>query len=177
MKEKVKKEKTTEQEIKTLKGWKNACFVGMFISAMTPFVAVALANYEKYFVQYNGTKVSIGFLVGMMLMGFVIWAITKKKLGDSMITFLVLWIAFAFTLTMLNELINDISTIMWFGAIGIAGTCALQQEEQALQKKIDKKLDIINTAEKELSVEQAKQEIAAKKQKVIVKVKKEKGNE
>lgn len=172
-----KKEKTTEQEIKTLKGWKNACFVGMFLSAIAPFITIALANYEKYFIQYNGIKVSIGFFVGMGLMGFVVWAIAKKKLGDSMITFLILWITFAFTLTMLNELINDITTMMWFGSIGIAGTCALQKEEQALQKKIDKKIDIINTAEKELSVEQAKKEIAARKQKIIVKVKNEKGND
>lgn len=162
-------QKTLSQQKRTLKGWKWTCFIGEFVSAFTPFVVIGLANYDKYFVEYDGSKMSIALFMALGLMGFVVWAITKKKLENNFITFLIGWVVVAFIFTMLGELITDISTIMWFGAIGIAGTCGLMEGEKALEKKIKVIDEVQQQANKEIQVEQAKEEIVKK---VKVKVKK-----
>ena len=71
---------------KTVKSQKNkyaiieySCFVGEFVSVASPFVAIGIANYDKYFVQYDGTKMSIAFFMAMAVMGMAIFLISKKK--------------------------------------------------------------------------------------------------
>lgn len=164
-----KKNKTPSEQKKSLKRWKRTCFAGEFVSAATPFFVIGIVNFDKYFIQYDGTKMSISFFLAMSLMGFVVWAITKKKLNNSFVLFLVGWLVCAFIFTMLGEMITDLATIMWFGAIGIAGALGLQKEEEVLQAKIDKISAAQEQADKEQLVEDVKQEKAEKTIKIKIK--------
>ena len=112
------------------------CFVGEFVSVATPFVAIGIANYDKYFVQYDGTKMSIAFFMAMAVMGMAIFLISKKKLENSYITLLIGWAVMAFVFQMLGQMILDLATIMWFGLIGLAGAYILELgSKKAKQKK------------------------------------------
>lgn len=146
-----------------------SCFAGEFVSVAAPFVAIAIVNYDKYFVQYNGTQMSISFFMALAVMGFAIWGITKKKLQNSFITFMIAWATIAFIFQMMGEMILDIATIMWFGLIGLAGAYGLDLGSKAAKKKKEKIISAYEQADKDDLVEAVKEE---KKQKVKVRIKK-----
>lgn len=161
---------------KTIKSQKNkyaaieyGCFAGEFVSVATPFVAIGIANYDKYFVQYDGTKMSIAFFMAMAVMGMAIFLISKKKLENSYITLLIGWAVMAFVFQMLGAMITDLATIMWFGLIGLAGAYILEIGSKAAKKKKEEVKEAIKQANKEDMVDQYKQEKEEKKVKVKVK--------
>ena len=143
------------------------CFVGEFVSVATPFVAIGIVNYDKYFVQYDGTKMSIAFFMAMAVMGLAIFLISKKKLENSYITLLIGWAVMAFVFQLLGQIILDLATIMWFGLIGLAGAYILEIGSKKAKKKKESIKGAIEQANKEDLVEQYKEE-----KKVKVKVKK-----
>lgn len=161
---------------KTVKSQKNkyaiieySCFVGEFVSVASPFVAIGIANYDKYFVQYDGTKMSIAFFMAMAVMGMAIFLISKKKLENSYITLLIGWAVMAFVFQMLGAMITDLATIMWFGLIGLAGAYGLELGSKAAKKKKDLIKDAMKQADKEDMVDQYKLEKEEKKVKVKIK--------
>ena len=156
----VKKQKSKYRALQ----W--ASFIGEFISVATPFVAIGIVNYEKYFIEYDGTKMSISFFMALAVMGFAIWSISKKKLENSYITLLIGWAVMAFIFTMLGQMITDLAYIMWFGLIGLCGAYVLDLVSKHYKKKKDEITDAENTAKKEELVEQVKTE------KIKVKIKK-----
>lgn len=147
-------------------------YVGEFVAFVLPFFIIGIVNYDKYFVEYNGTKMSIAFFLAMGVMGFGIWGITKKKIENTYITLIIKWVIFAFIFTMLGEIIKDIAAIMWFGLIGIAGAYGLDltsehyKKEKLLIKDAEQKAKSDDLVEE---VKQEKQEKAQKKIKVRIK--------
>ena len=159
---------------KTVKSQKNkyaciewGCFVGEFISIATPFIAIGIANYEKYFVEYDGTKMSIAFIMAMAVMGLAIFLVSRKKLENSYITLLIGWAVMAFIFQMLGQIILDLATIMWFGLIGLAGAYGLELGSKAAKKKKESIKEAMAQAKKDELTEQYKEE-----KKIKVKVKK-----
>ena len=157
----VKKQKTKYAAIE----W--SCFVGEFIAITTPFIAIGIANYDKYFVQYDGVRMSIAFIMAMAVMGMAIFLISKKKLENSYITLLIGWAVMAFIFQMLGQMILDLATIMWFGLIGLGGAFGLEIVSKQAKKKKESIKDAMAQANKEEMVEQYKEE-----KKIKVKVKK-----
>lgn len=147
-------------------------FVGEFVSVASPFVAIAIVNYDKYFVEYNGTKMSIAFFMALAVMGFAIWGIAKKKLENSYITLLIGWAVMAFVFTMLGEMISDLAMIMWFGLIGLAGAYGLDLTSKHFKKKKDEIIEAEKIASQDELVAQVKEERVEKTKKVKVKIKK-----
>lgn len=138
-------ELTPTQEIKRLNRAKWGCLGGEFLSVIAPFVTIAFVNYDKYFVEYNGTKMSVALILGMALMGFAIWGITQKKLENTFVSFIVKWCIVALIFTFLGSIINDIAIIMWFGLIGL---CVAQGLEIG-REKINAKQEMIKSAKEE----------------------------
>lgn len=162
-------EKSPKQLKKKYKRIQYGCFIGEFISVAAPFIAIAIVNYDKYFVEYDGTKTSISFAMAMAVMGFAIWGITKKKLANSFVSMIIIWATMAFIFTMLGQIITDLATIMWFGLIGIVGAYGLDLGSNAAKKKKDRIIEAEHRAEEDDMVEAIKEE---KKQKVKVRIKK-----
>lgn len=158
--------KSPKQQKKKYRNIQYSCFIGEFVSVATPFVAIGIANYEKYFVEYNGTKMSIAFFMAMAVMGFALWLIAKKKLENSFITLLIGWTIFAFIFTMLGEMITDLAYIMWFGLIGLSGAYGLDIASKSAKKKKETIIQAENTANQEELVQ------AIKEEKIKVRIKK-----
>lgn len=163
---------------KTIKSQKNkwraieySCFIGEFISFFTPFIAIGIANYDKYFVEYNGTKMSIAAAMAFGVMGLAIFLISKKKLENSFISLLIGWAVFAFIFTMMGEIITDLAMIMWFGFIGLSGAYILDIGSKKARNKKLKIIEAMETANKEEMVAQYKEEKQETK-KVKIKIKK-----
>lgn len=158
---------TPSQKKKKYKRIQYTCFGGEFVVAMAPFVAVGIANYDKYFVQYDGVKMSLSFFMALAVMGIAIWAIAKKKLENSFATLLVGWAVVAFIFQMMGEMITDLSTIMWFGLAGLAGAFGLDEVSKAYKKKAE----LINKAQ-EVADQEELVEAVKEEKKLKVKVKK-----
>lgn len=170
-----KKQRTTKQQAKHYGTLATTCFIAKFPVVFAPYIAIGIANYNKYFVEYNGTKMSISFVLALAVMGVAIYLISKKKLEGSFITLLIGWTLFAFIFTMLGQMISDIAMIMWFGLIGLVAAYGLDKVEDKLKVKKQKLVDAINEAEKDNTVEQVKQEIKQEQEqpkKVKIKIKK-----
>ena len=138
-------------------------YVGEFVAFVLPFFIIGIVNYDKYFVEYSGTKMSIAFFLAMGVMGFGIWGITKKKIENTYIALIIKWVLFAFIFTMLGEIIKDIAAIMWFGLIGIAGAYGLDVTSEHFKKEKLLIKDAQEEAKKDNLVEEVKEENKAKK--------------
>ncbi len=142
---------------------------GEIAAFLAPFITVALVNYDKYFVQYEGTKTSIGFIVAMGVMGFTIWGIAENKFKNTFALLLIKYVLFAFSFTMLVQLMNDIAYIMWFGLIGLLASFGIDAGRKQLKKKIKNFDEAKKISDQQDLVEEYKEE---KRIKVKVKVKK-----
>ena len=111
---------------------------------------------------------SVAAFMGLGLMGFAIWLIAKKKFENSFITLIIGWATAATVITLLGQLVNDLSTIMWFGLIGIAGAYGLDIGSKQAEKKANEIQKGIDRAKEEMTAEAYKEEV----RKVKVKVKK-----
>ena len=152
-------EKTPKKLKKKYTTIQYSCFALEFVSVAAPFIAIGIANYDKYFVQYDGTKMSISFIMALAVMGFAIWGITKKKLENSFATLLVGWATFAFIFQMMGQMITDLATIMWFGLIGLAGSYGLDEASKSMAKKKERVIKAMENAEDEKDKEQYAQEM------------------
>ena len=163
----AKKKKTPTQQKKSLKRWSNVCFGGEFLSIAAPFIGIGIANYEKYFIQYDGTKISIGFAMAMAVMGLAIWLVGKKEITNSMITLVLGWGLVTGILFLVEELLSDLCYIMLFGWLGLCGALGLDIGKKKLAIKSDKIQKAIEKAEEEDVVEAYHEEKKAKEQKKV----------
>ena len=165
----MKKSKTPTQQKRKYKAISRACFGSEFISVLSPFVATGIANYDKYFIEYNGTKMSIAFFLAVGLMGIATWLVAKKKFENSFITLIIGWAAVDGIFWLLGSIINDIAMIMAFGLIGILGAYGLDIASKKANVKAEEIQKGIDRAKEEMTAEAYKDEIAEKKVKIKVK--------
>lgn len=158
----AKKQKTTKQKKKYYNNL-GMLFEGCsYLSVLTPFFVIGIANYNEYFVEYDGTKVSIAFILAMAVMGFSIWGITKKKLENSFVVFIVKYMVIALIFTLLKQIMADISTIMWFGLIGLFVALGFNEGNKSMVKKRDRVKKSMEDAEDEANKQQYAEELRKK---------------
>lgn len=168
---KEKKKLTPSQRYKKLKTTQYICFGGEFVSVLTPFIVVGIVNYNEYFVEYNGTRVSIACALAFALMGIAVYLVSKKKFDNSFITLIVGWLAITIIFFLLGKIITDISWIMLYGLIGILGAYGLDIASAKAEDKAKKIKDGMELANQEEIKEEYREEKESKKT-VKVKVKK-----
>ena len=162
---------TPSQEKKKYRKIKIACFGGEFVSAILPFFIIGLVNYNEYFVEYDGTKMSIACFLAVTLMGIAVYLISKKKLENSFITLIIGWYTAGFIFHLIGVVINDISTIMFIGGTGLIGAYGLELGSKKADKKLKKITDAMQQAESEITKEAYKEEIKETEAKKVIKVK------
>lgn len=170
---KEKKKLTPSQKYKRLKATQYICFGGEFISVITPFIIMGIVNFDEYFVEYNGTRVSIAFILALSLMGIAVWLVSKRKFENSFITLIVGWLAITVIFFLLGKIITDISWIMLYGLIGILGAYGLDiasAKASESAKKIKDGMELAN--QEEIKEEYKAEKIEKEEKKVRVKVKK-----
>lgn len=155
----MKKQLTATQKQKKYRIIEKSAFVGEFVSVGTPYIVMGAINYEEWFKVTDGWKVGLGGAIALALMGLAIFIITKKKEDNDSktggyITLLLGWLATAFVFLLLANIMHQIASIMFFGAIGIAGALGLE----IVHKTYEDKANMYKKAILEAKVDVAKQD-------------------
>lgn len=172
---KEKKELTPTQQKKKYKRISNACFLGQFASVAAPFITIGIVNFNEYFVEYDGVKMSIASVIAAVIMGLAIWLVSKKKLDNSYIVLIIGWAAITGIFYLIGEVINDIKYIMSFGLIGLVGALVLDKGAEKAEDKAEEIQRGIDAAKEQMTKEAYIDEVkqAEEKKKIKVKVRKD----
>lgn len=168
---KKKKNLTIKQKKNKYRALQWLSFGGEFLAVVSPYIVMGAINFDEWFA-YNpeGWKIGLGGSMAMAIMGIAVALITFKKendkLTDGYITLILTWLVVATCLHLLADIIYQISTIMYYGAIGLAGAFGLDLTSKSMQKKANLYLEAMNEANKEINREQAKEEILKEQKKV-----------
>jgi hypothetical protein len=161
---KTKKPLTVKQTQLKHRALQYLCVGGEFVSILTPFITLGIVNYEEWFVNENGWKVGLGGALALALMGIAVWMVAAKKekkanITDGWITLMVGWFCVAFITLLLGSIITDISSIMMWGGLGLAGAFGLDMVSQKEKEKADAYKKAIADIQKETLEEKVRKEI------------------
>ena len=168
----MKEKLTPSKRYKRLRTTQRLCFGGEFLSVLAPFITIGIVKYDDYFAEYNGTRVSIAFVLALAVMGIAVYLVSKKKFENSFISLIVGWLATTVIFFLMGKIITDIAWIMLYGLIGILGAYGLDIASNVAKKKADKireGMELANQEEIKEEYRAEKAEKAAKKVKVKVK--------
>lgn len=140
---------TPTQKKKRYSRIEKGLFVGQFAALFTPFITIGIINYDEYFTQVNGTKVSIGFIMAMIILGIATFGISKKKMESTYATFILRWAVATLLFWFLDSIIHDISFILLMGLFGILAACGLDAGSKKAKKKKEEVIAGIEKAKQE----------------------------
>lgn len=117
----MKEEKTTLELYKSYKHKRFGCLIGKWVSIISPFVILGIVNFNEYFTEYNGTKMSIGCILAALVAGIAIYGEIKEE--NKKIASVFKW-AIAFGLVyFFNSILQDLLLIVGCGFAGqVVGT-------------------------------------------------------
>lgn len=164
---KARKEATPTQRKRKYKAIQYGCFAGEFVSVFAPFIGIGIANYEEYFVEYDGVKMSIAAAMAAAMMGVATWLVAKKKFENSFITLIIGWATATFVFYMMGEMISDLASIMLFGLIGICGAYGLDIGSKKAEKKAKEIQEGIDQAKKDNVAEEYREEMKKRDERKI----------
>ena len=152
--------------------------VGEYAVLPIPFITLGIINKDEWFVDTNGWKIGVAGVLAILLLSVATFLVTKQqekdsKLTDGYVSLMLGWIMTSIIFTLIADIAQDISNIMWVGATGIAAAFGLDIARNSFKTKADKYKQDLEQAQSELNKQQAMQEIIAdNSKKVKVKVKK-----
>lgn len=166
---------TARQKQKKYRVLQYTCLGGEFISVLTPFVVLGIVNADKWFKTSDGWKVGLGGTLALALMGIAIFLVTQKKEKESKvtngwITLIVGWFMVAFIFMLLTNIMDQITTIMLFGGIGLCAAFGLDLTSKSFQAKADLYKEALGDVEKDNLKQKIQQEVEEEKKKVKIKV-------
>lgn len=164
MEKKVKKQLKVSQKQFRYRVAEKFTFFGEFLAIGLPYVIMAVVNFDEWFATTDGWKVGLGGSMALALMFICVFEITKKKddkksRTGGYVTLLMGWLAAAFVLSLLANIMHDIASIMFFGAIGIAGALGLDLTSKKFGEEAEFYKEVIREARKENAKEKARKEI------------------
>lgn len=176
----AKKQLTTAQQKSKYRTIQRTTFAGEFVSVGSPYIIMGAINFDEWFNTADGWKIGLGGSLAMALMCIVVFSITKKKTDTDQktggyITLLLGWLAVAFICTLLANIMYQIGTIMFMGAIGIAGALGLEITSKKYKGLADDLDNAMKKAKADMLQEQARKELeneSAENKTVKIKVKK-----
>ena len=162
----AKKQLSAKQQQTKYRALQYSTFIGEFVSILMPFIIMGAINYEDWFVSENGWKVGLGGTLALALLGIAVLLVTKKKEDTSItsgyITLIIGWFAVAFVFMLLASIMEQITTIMFFGGIGILGAFGLDMTSKNFKVKADKYKESIEKAKSKVIEDSVEQEIKGK---------------
>lgn len=174
----MKKELTAKQKKTRCRRISRLAYAGEFVSGFAPYGIMAAVNADTWFTNQEGWKIALGGILAMTLMAITMLSITKKKEDtDSKtggyVTLLLTWLAIAFIFQLLANIMNQISEIMFFGALGIAGALGLDIVSKKYRDEFESYEAALKKVNQDNREEEVRKELEAEKQKkVVVKIKK-----
>lgn len=136
-----KKTKTVKQLKNKYRALQYTTFGGEILSILAPYIALGIANREEWFMTQEGWRVGLGGALALALMGIAILLVTKKKEDNTIthgfITLIVGWFAVAFVFLLLENILEQITTIMFYGGFGLLGAFGLNMISENCKEKAD----------------------------------------
>ena len=170
-----KKPLTTKQKQIRHRAAEVGLFAGMGISVVTPSIIMGCLNFQEWFGKSDGWRIGLGGTLAMAVVAFAIAIITIKKekelnLSNGWIILIVIWVAFAAIVKLLENIYHEIFTLMIWTAAGLVGAfacdvAAMKQKEQADAYKEARK-----KAKKETIEEKAKREVEEEEKRIKIKI-------
>lgn len=161
--EKQKKQLTAKQKQTKYRSLQYTTFIGEFVSILTPFIIMGVANYDEWFTTEEGWKVGLGGTLALALMGIAVFLVTKKKEDEKItggyITLIVGWFAVAFIFMLLASIMEQITTIMMFGGLGLLGAFGLDIASHNFKDKADLYKKTIQTAKENVIKQQVEEDL------------------
>ena len=137
----AKKVLTSTQKKNRYRALQYGTFIGEFVSILTPFIVLGCVNAKEWFYNDEGWKVGLGGTLALALMGIAVFMVTKNKeekdKTDGYITLIVGWFAVAFIFMLLADIMQQITTIMFFGGLGLLGAFGLDLTSKNFKAKAD----------------------------------------
>ena len=91
------------------------CLTMKWVSILSPYLIIGIVNFDEYFQEANGIKMSLGCILALIVAGISVANETKE---NKKINGLVGW-AIAWALAILfQSLLNDLVLILGFGLLG-----------------------------------------------------------
>lgn len=150
--------KTIDETLKHLKKVERWLFAGEIGSALAPFIVLTAVNFNEYFVQQDGWRMSLSFamLAGATVISICLMAKQKLKLSlASALTGLVIADVICF---LLGALITDLAYILLYVIVGFVAALVLNINREKKVSEMDRIKKGINAAKEEIIKEQYKQE-------------------
>ena len=163
----AKKPRTPTQLKRKYKTISALCFAGQFVSVATPFLIIGAVNFDNYFIQYDGMKMSIAAIMTFCVMFITILAVAKQKFKASYATIFIGMLVIGVIFQLIGQVILDVGKIILIGSSGVLGALILDKFSKKYEKKADEILEGIKEAEKEITKEAYKQELLDKEQKKV----------
>lgn len=165
-----KKKKTPTQKRREYKLLSKTCFAGQFLAVAAPYIVVGGIKFDDYFIEYNGTKMSIACIIAFIVMGVVIWAVAKKKFKATYVSIILGMSIFIGLLFLIDEIVYDLKYICTAGLAGLVIAAGLEKGSEKLDNKAEQITQGINLAQQEATKEAYQEEVAAKQEKKKVKI-------
>lgn len=138
-------------------------FGAEFLSILTPFIAMGIVNYDEWFLNENGWKVGLGGSLALALLGLATFLVGKKKednkITGGFISLVLGWFAVAFIFMLLADIMDQISTIMFFGGLGLLGAFGLDLTSKNFKNKADFYKEAIEKAQQDNIKNQYEEEL------------------
>lgn len=146
-------------------------FGGEFLSILAPFVTMGIINFDEWFMTEEGWKVGLGGTLALALLGMAVFLFTKKKedntITNGYITLILGWFAVTFIFMLLSSLMEQISTIMFFGGLGLLGAFGLDLGSKDMKKKADLYKEVRAEVYKDTLKDDIKREVEEEKRKQV----------
>ena len=168
---------TKKQEKNKYRNIQYACKAGEYAVIPVPFFALMIANRDEWFSLPDsswkiglGASLTIALLIGAILM--VVSESEDKKIANGYPLIMIKWIMITIIITVVEQVLHQIASIMWIATTGLAASFALDITRNQYKKKYNKIDEQIKLAESEIGKQQAMEEIKEEEKRIKVKIKK-----
>ena len=133
---------------------------------------MGIINFDEWFMTEEGWKVGLGGTLALALLGMAVFLFTKKKEDDKItngyITLILGWFAVTFIFMLLSSLMEQISTIMFFGGLGLLGAFGLDLGSKDMKKKADLYKEVRAEVYKDTLKDDIRREVEEEKKRVPI---------
>lgn len=161
-----KKPLTLKQKQNKYRALQYTTFVGKYLALLTPFIVMGCVNAQDWFYQEEGWKVGLGGTLALALLGIVMTLVTKDDTKDNKslgkIALVMGWFTATFIVILLENILNQMATIMIFGSIGLCAAVGIDFANKDFKEKADLYKNTLVEGKKEILKEQIKEELKDK---------------
>lgn len=159
----AKKELTLKQKSNKYRALQYSTFVGKYLALLTPFIIMGCVNAQEWFYQDEGWKVGLGGTLALALLGIVMTLVTKDDTKDNKslgkIALVMGWFTATFIVILLEDILNQMATIMIFGSIGLCAAVGIDFANKDFKEKADLYKNTLIETKKDILKDRAKEEL------------------